>query len=677
MAQKGKEKPIQTQQSTWERESLYQPTGSMGLASYVLDIFEAFKSARLPFEYLWEECWWNFLGQYQSETVWRRKTEGADGRSRIFIKLTAVKCRAAHAKITDVLFKAGNGVPFDVSAENSNLYRTLGIPQELQEQAVNAWRHRLKDHFKKIGLQQTMSAAILETAVLGTGVLKGPIVETRRSQVPRLATINGVPARQFDKGLDPYEFQQTDEIVPTIDHVPLWEYYVDPNAKTPADSIGEIHYQRLLPAHFRRLAYQGGYNPERVIEAAQHARTADPNDKNWIRMGDNYMGESTPKDARVSTLEYWGLVPAAYLREEGAKVPKETDDGEAIESLVVIAADGVVIKAKVNPLPRRPFYVCPFKERPNCIYGEGVGESMRDSQKMINSGARLYIDNKALSGPGMVGINYDRINWKKTGDNKVYPGKTWYVKGAFTPNQAIASVSFQDVTQGIRELIEMFERFADEETGLPKYTQGEQDGFLNKTATGMSMLMGQANLGIKPTITNIDYRWTDPIVEAFQDWIRFMEDDPLLKIPVKIKANGTDSLMAKELKLEALQKTMQVTAAPQDAIFTNRIKLMKQIFELLETDDVMRSDEEIAQLMKEMSERATQPKDLREIVDMSKIYPFLTALERAQVLLQLGIKPDPNAPALLPPASVNGAPAPGSPPFQGQGAAAGPSGEGQ
>lgn len=638
-------------QSVWEREkATYQEMGSLSLVSYIKGIFEAFKTARQPYEAIWTECWNNFLGQYQAETTWKKETEGAPGRSRIFIKITAVKCHAAHAKIADVMFPGGQGVPFDVTAADSGIYRNLQIPPEMIEEAVHVWHRRLKEHFKRIGLQQTMKPSILEMTILGTGVLKGPIVELQRYQVPRLRTLNGIPVNQFDSSIDPYEFVDVEEVVPTIDAVPLWEYYVDPNAKSPKDSIAEIHFQRLLPAQFRKLAYQGGYLPERVFEAAQHARTADPDDKRYIQLGDNYMGEQGVKDERVSCLEFWGQVPVPMLDEEKVPLPAGLRDDDLLETLVVLGADGVICKAKMNPLGRRPFYVCPYKERPNCIYGEGVAEAMRDSQKMINSAARLLIDNKALSGNGMVAINDDRINWKKTKNPKIYPGKTWHVKGAFTPKQAIDAIAFTDITSGIQELIELFERFADEETALPKYTQGEQDSFLNKTAAGMSMLMGQANLGTKTTITNIDQRWTEPIVEAIQGWIREFEDDPLLKIPVKIKASGTDSLMAKELKLEALFKTMQVTAAPQDAIFVDRPKLMKQIFRLLETDDVMRSDEMIQQIMQEMTDQANAPTNLREIVDVAKLYPYLMKSERAQILEQVGIQPDPNAPDMLPPA---------------------------
>lgn len=629
--------------------------GKSGLASYVKDIFESFKTARRPFEAIWEECWYNFLGQYQVNTVWKRKTEGKKNRSRIFIKLTNLKCNTAHSKIADVLFTGRNVMPFDVEALEPEAF---GIPADAAKEASEAMKKKLKEHFKKIRLKKIMDVGILEMAIFGTAILKGPIITTKRTPQVQVRNIAGLPANQIDPGINPFEVAHVNEIVPLIDRVPIWEYYTDTNASSTQDAIGEIHFTRILPAQFRRFAYQGGYDREAVSEAARRASASDKDDTKYIQLGDNYMGEQGEKDKRVSVLEYWGLVPVQMLKDAGVECPTDVDDEDSIEALVVLAADGIVIKACINPLGRRPFYVCPFKERPGQIHGSGVAEAMRDSQKMINSSARLIIDNKALSGNGMVAINIDRINTKRTKDLEVYPGKTWYVKGNFAPREAVDAVQFPDITMGLRELIEMFERFADEETGLPRYTAGEQSTWMNKTASGMSMLMTQANINLKTVIENIDDYWIEPIVEAFGDIMNTVMGGTQ-NIPLKFKATGADSMIAKEIKMENYMKFLQITAAPQDAIFMDRIKLMKSIARLLETDDVMRTDEEIKQIMAEMGQRSSQPHDLRQRVNIEKLYPLLTRTEQVQILKDIGIEPDiNNIPQSLPQGSGGSIPSP-------------------
>jgi len=614
------------------------------LVQYITSLFEAFKSARKPWEEMWIELWHNFLGEYQESTVWRKKTEGKGGRSRAFVKLTALKCHTAHSKIIDVLFPGKGEVPFDMIPL---FYRELGLDIEKARSIVADAKERLREHFRDIEFEETCDTAILEMCILGTAVLKGPIVEMRSREVIRPRMVGGVPLSNISNEnalTRAYEMTIVEEPVPVIDYIPLWEYYTDINAKSNKDAIGEIHFQRLLPEQFRRLANVPGYIKENVLEAARRATSDDPNDMKYVQLGDNYMGVQGEKDKRVSVLEYWGLVPLRMLIEAGAEIPEdlEVDSPDAdVEALVVLAADGIVCKATVNPLKERVFWVCPYKKRPGVIYGTGVAEMMRDSQKIINSAVRLLIDNKALSGPGMVGINLDRINTKKTRDLDIYPGKTWYIRGNFSPREAIDTVKFNDVSQDILQLIQTFERFADEETGLPKYTSGEQDSFLNKTATGMSMLMAQANINLKTVLKNIDNCWIEPIVEAFHKW--FADFVPgYAPIPIKIKAMGAESLIAKELKLENYMRFMQATASPQDAIFMDRTKLIKNIARILDTEDVLRTEEEMQALMNELTNQAKARKDMREMVDIDRLYPLLTRAEQIQVLEQLGIVPDIN-----------------------------------
>ena len=606
------------------------------LSRYIQDIWTGFKASRQPWEILWEELWRNFLGEYQSSTVWRKETEGVAGKSQAFVKLTALKCNTAHSKLIDVLFSGRDEVPFDLEPIYFN---ELGLSIDEAKDYAKKAKDKIREHFKDIEFEEIVDTGILELAILGTAVLKGPIIETRKKQRIRMRTVGGIPVNELDQNVQPYEMSEEMENVAVIDHVPIWEYYTDINAKSPQDAIGEIHFQRMLPEKFRQLAYQGGYIRENVLAASRQAADTDPEDKRYIQLGDNYMGVHGVKDKRISCLEFQGLVPVGYLREAGCgNIPEDWDAEEDREAIVVLGGDGTVLKVCLNPLGRRQFFVCPYKKRPHVIYGVGVAEMMRDSQRIINSAIRLIIDNKAISGVGMVAINIDRINTRRTKDLKVYPAKTWYVKGNFAPKEAIDTVSFTDVTQGLRELVEMFERFSDEETGIPKYTSGEQDTFLNKTAAGMSMLMTQANINLKTVLKNVDNYWIEPIVEAYYSLISVMEDTPT--IPLKVKAMGSDCLIAKELKMENYMKFMQVTSNPQDAIFMDRVKLMKNIARILETDEVMRSDEEIKDIMKQMTLMGQAPKDLRERVDIDKLYKYMTRLEQAQVLKQLGIEPD-------------------------------------
>jgi len=616
------------------------------LSGYVLDIFKDFKTSRLPFEETWRECTFNFLGKYQQETTWKKK-EGEGRRSRIFIKLTTLKVNTAHSRIIDASMSGRKNIPFDCEPVKADEY---GINPDDAIKMAKQFKRKLQDHFKAIELPERMNLAVHEMCMLGTAVMKGPIIDARKVPQVQQRSVAGIPLRELDAGANPYSISYKTEFTPIIDHIPLWEYYVDANAKSNRESIGEIHFQRLLPSQFKRLALAGGYNSARVKETARRVSVNDHDDHRWEMMADNYMGDKGKKDEKVPVLEYWGLVPVSMLREAGVEIPDDPDitNEDSIESLVVLAADGIVIKATVNPLGFRPFYVAPYKKVPHQIYGVGVAELMRDSQKMINSAARLYVDNKALSGNGILGINIDRIDLKRTGTIELYTGKTIYVKGNFAPRDALDLLTLPDITNGIREMIELFERFADEETGIPKYTSGDQGSFLNKTATGISMLMTASNVNLKSVMQNIDDYFIEPIVEGFYQWFMEMDPDQSYKLPLKMKATGTDSLIAKELQIENLMKFMQLTAAPQDAVFTDRPKLIQLIAELLETESILLPEEKIKEIVETAAGMANQPKDIREMVRLDALFQFMFGSEQAQVLSELGVQPDPQRMGMTP-----------------------------
>lgn len=621
--------------------------GSTELSGYVKSIFETFKTARLVYEDKWRECQFNYLGQYQNETTWRKK-EGEGSRSKIFVKLTTLKCNTAHSRIVDAFLSGRKNVPFDVEPVGADNY---GINPDDAEKMAKQFKSKLEDHFKGIEFSERLNDGVLEACILGTAVLKGPIIELREKSVISQRTVGGIPVNQLDKSINPFQFTKQSEIVPVIDHIPLWEYYVDPNAKSTRDSIGEIHFQRLLPAQFLKLGMAGGYNRAAVREAKLRATSGDHNDKKLEMLGDNYSGEQGEKDKRVPVLEYWGLVPAGMLRGYGCKeVPEDVEDEDSIEALVVIAADGIVLKACINPLGFRPFFVCPYKKIPHQIYGEGVAGLMRDSQKMINSATRLYIDNKAMSGNAILGLIYNKIDWKRSGGFEFYPGKTYYFKDGVNVSEVMGSIVIPDITLGLKDMIEMFERFSDDETGIPKYTSGggEQASFLNKTASGMSMLMTAANVNLKAVMQNIDDYWIEPIVEGFYQWFMEMDPDHSSKLPLKIKATGSDSLIAKEIKLENLLKAKQVVNGTPASLFIDDAKFWKEVFDILEISHVIRSDEQIEQIIQAAGEQAKQGKDLRELIRIDAIFGMLSGSEQSQILQEMGITPDPTRSGITP-----------------------------
>lgn len=618
---------------------------NLAICTYVNDIFQEFKSAREPYETKAEEWWNNFLSQYQSTKNWRIK-EGEDNRSRIFLKLTQQKCYTAHAKVMDAL---GQDVPFNFEPLKDIDYSPM--PPEVVKAAVDYRRRYISEYLKFIKFFDTLDDIVLSATVMPCAILKGPIMISDKQPVVRRRTIAGIPAEMMDSQLSPFSVTEEKIDKYIFEEVPFWDYYVDTNVRNRKRSIGEIHYKRMLKQEFRDLMDDPGYDRQQMklaienIENLANANNMTEDNKTGKQLGDKYEGEKPIKDNRIPVLEFQGLCPAKMIREYGSEVPENIGDEEDVEAIITIANETACIKAKFNYFGYRQFMVVGVKKIPNSVYSNSTAGLIDDSQSMVNSAARMMIDNKALSGNQCLGVNSDKIDWARTKNMKFYPRKVFYMKGGANINDVIKTLTFPDVTMGLRELVELFLRIADEESGIPKYSQGADSGsYLNKTATGISMIMGAANVNLKPFLKNIDDCIIEPVVERLDALFSMLgKYMPAANIPLKINATGTISLIAKELIVENLLKLMQITQNPQDALFIRRPEMIKEIADKLNLSDFVKNENEIRQIEQMLMAKSQQnPLEMQGRVDIDRMYPLLSRHEQVQILASIGIKPDPN-----------------------------------
>jgi len=212
----------------------------------------------------------------------------------------------------------------------------------------------------------------------------------------------------------------------------------------------------------------------------------------------------------------------------------------------------------------------------------------------MNAAVRIWLDNLALSSGPMLEVNTDllaagedptdihpwRVFLREGGDGSM-PAVRWY--------QPIANAN------GLNQIVELFRRFADETTSLPSYTHGETGKSLNKTATGMSMLMGAANVALKSTIKNIDDFLLEPMIESLFHWN--MEYNPRedIKGDLRIVARGSTALVQKEVQSQRLLQFLSLVSNPMDAPQIDRNKLLREIATTLDIDpdEVIKSEERL------------------------------------------------------------------------------------
>ena len=149
---------------------------------------------------------------------------------------------------------------------------------------------------------------------------------------------------------------------------------------------------------------------------------------------------------------------------------------------------------------------------------------------------------------------------------------------------------------GLNQIVEIFRRFADETTSLPSYTHGEQTSGLNKTATGMSMLMGAANVALKSTIKNIDDFLMEPMITALFHWNMEFGTNQKSKGDLRIVARASTALVQKEVQSQRLLQFLSLVSNPMDSGLVDRNQLLRDIAQSMDIDpdEIVKSEEQLA-----------------------------------------------------------------------------------
>ena len=128
-------------------------------------------------------------------------------------------------------------------------------------------------------------------------------------------------------------------------------------------------------------------------------------------------------------------------------------------------------------------------------------------------------------------------------------------------------------------------QIADDATGIPSYSHG-QTGVqgTGRTAAGISMLMGAAQLSIKSVVKNIDDYLLQPLGEAFYAFNMQFDFDPAAKGDLEVKARGTESLMKNEVRSQRLMQLLQISGNPNLAAFVKLPVVLRELAQAMDLD---------------------------------------------------------------------------------------------
>jgi len=579
--------------------------------------FTKAETSRRHYEQSWLRSYRNYRGLYSPDVKF---TEAE--KSRVFIKVTKTKVLAAYGQITDVLFSAGRfplsvdptvlpeGISGDVhydpadegkEGEEASPYGFAGdgkdlpagatesslklgaLEEKLQGKdvkegmgssptsvnynpamlAAKRMEKKIHDQLEESEATKQLRSAAFELPLFGTGIMKGPMAVDK----------------EYPDWDEEGAYTPTTKTVPKVSYVSVWDFYPDPDAASISECQYTIQRHKLNRSQLRELKKRPFFRHS-VIEDV-------------VTRGENYVKKYWEDDLndyqtdtgidRFEVLEYWGVMDMQTLEDYEIDIPKELESADELQVNIWICNDRV-IRSVLNPFKpvRIPYYAVPYEHNPYSLFGIGLAENMDDTQTLMNGFMRMAVDNAVLSGNLIFEV--DETNLVPGQDMSLYPGKVFRRQGG-APGQALFGTKYPNVSQENLQLFDKARQLADESTGLPSFSHG-QTGVtgVGRTSSGISMLMNAAAGGIKTVIKNIDDYLLGPMGKSFFQFNMQFDFDKTLRGDLEVKARGTESLMANEVRSQRLMQFLQVGANPNLAPWMKSQYIIREIAKSMELD---------------------------------------------------------------------------------------------
>lgn len=595
---------------------------------YLNGLLQEWDSARKPQELTMLECYQDDMRIPRAGDTTGTGISKTQSSKPLFMGVTRSKIRSAVAKINDMLF--GNGrMPFDISAENPEL-----------EPYADTIKTIINGQLEAMDYRDLLGSKVYATARYGTGWTFGPFV--RKAKKTHTAVDNSAGFSQIVQMEHEYD-EPYFELGNTLD------CYPDPSARTMRAAQGIFWVSMFSPAQVLALKSDASY--VNIDEAATIPDQSGTNNGSDIAQQLRGNLDYWYKDGRIKFVRYFGRIPANKIDrviETGTEQDMVSIDSvyagnsPDMVPVIVIMAGGYAVKITKledsdNPVAFRQCWENALDE----MWGIGIAENNFAMQRVTNAAFRMFAESKGLALNPAFAV--DRSKFLPSEDFKRYPGKVYQFKPGLSPDEkesAIIQLKVPDVSDGWMDLINMAGQFSDDDTGITKYTQGDDSSHLNKTASGISMIMSASSLPLKEVVEHCD-QTIEAHIEALIDWnLTFMEPETVAILYGKehaqrweqikqigkvsfidFKATGTSSFMAKEVLTSKLQAFLSMAMSnPAMAQLVDVPEMMKQVWEAMEVGrklPIIEKDkdgqdlpQEVIQQMQEMQQMIQQLDDV-------------------------------------------------------------------
>jgi len=447
--------------------------------------------------------WLEYERIFNGEWDAQDKTRESE-RSRIVTPATQQAVETRHAEIMEAIF--GQGEFFDIQ---DDIRDVNGSPLD-----VAAIKAQLMEDFKVDKIRKSIDQIELLAEIYGTGIGE-IVVKTEKVFVPATQAIPG------QIGQAAIGVVEQDRIAVKIVPVNPRNFLFDPNGTSVDDCMG-VAIEKYVSIHKIVKGQEEGIY--RKVKVGTDSMDTDLEPTQEV---------SQYEDDKVKLLTYYGLVPREYLEQLENEEDGEVEDlfpedsiqdeySDLVEAIVVIANDGVLLKAEKNPymMKDRPILAYQDDTVPNRLLGRGTVEKAYNSQKAIDAQVRSHLDSLALTTSPMMAMDATRL--PRGAKFEVKPGKAILTNG--NPNEILFPFKFGNTDGTNLTTAKEFERMLLMATGTLD-SQGMVTAVSRDAGQGgISMATASIIKKYKRTLVNFQEDFMIPFITKAA--YRYMQFDP-------------------------------------------------------------------------------------------------------------------------------------------------------
>ena len=496
--------------------------------------------------------------------------------------------------------------------------------QDQQPQDIALLQKQLDEDFSRTKVRKSVSEAILNSAVFGTGIAE-LVVEEMREMKPATR-----PAMGGD--LTAVGVETRERFVVKLKPILPQNFLIDPVATDIESALG-VAVDEFVPKHQVEMLINDGVYRDVLLESTFEDTDLEPDQDLTIYADD-----------KVRLTKYYGLVPRymfdmAMVEDDNEEIADILEDEsesdrkneEYIEVVCVMANGGQLLKIEENPymMQDRPIVAFSWDTVPGRFWGRGICEKGFNSQKALDTELRARIDALALTVHPMLAVDASRL--PRGAKMEVRPGKAILTNG--NPSEILKPFQFGQLDQlsfaQAKDLMQMVQQAtgAIDAAGIPGSINSQS------TAAGISMGLGAIIKRHKRTLINFQESFLVPFIEK-SAW-RYMQYTPEI-YPVndfKFVPSSSLGIIAREYEVTQLVQLLQ-TMDKSSPMYSKLLEAIIDHMNLSNREDLIQSLRQSQQPSPEQQQAAQAQAQLQQAQLQAQINAFNGQAQESQARAQ-------------------------------------------